>query len=127
MPLYEYECEAQGHRFEVIQKVSDPLVERCPTCGAPVHKLVSAPAFQFKGTGWYVTDYAKKGASDASTKTDSGGRPDSKDAKSDSKSEKKSDSSDSSSKAGKVESGSKAQSSSGASSSSTNGSSSKGS
>jgi putative FmdB family regulatory protein len=60
MPLYEYECNACGRRFEVIQKMSDPVVETCPTCGGRVHKLQSAPAFQFKGSGWYVTDYAKK-------------------------------------------------------------------
>jgi putative FmdB family regulatory protein len=60
MPLYEYECDACGRRFEVIQKMSDPVVEICPTCGGRVHKLQSAPAFQFKGSGWYVTDYAKK-------------------------------------------------------------------
>jgi putative FmdB family regulatory protein len=60
MPLYEYQCEANGHRFEVIQKFSDPLVDKCPTCGSPVHKLQSAPAIQFKGSGWYITDYARK-------------------------------------------------------------------
>ena len=65
MPLYEYQCDACGHRFEAIQKFSDPPIEVCPKCGGPVHKLQSAPAFQFKGTGWYVTDYAKKaGAGD---------------------------------------------------------------
>lgn len=63
MPLYEYECEACGHRFEVIQKFSDAPIEKCPVCGSAVHKLQSAPAFQFKGTGWYVTDYAKSSAS----------------------------------------------------------------
>lgn len=67
MPLYEYQCEACGRRFERIQKFSDPPVETCPTCGGKVHKLVSSPAFQFKGTGWYVTDYSRKdkGGSDA--------------------------------------------------------------
>src|SRR5512140_2658510 len=60
MPLYEYECGACGHRFEVIQKCSDSPIERCPLCNEPVHKLLSAPAIQFKGTGWYVTDYASK-------------------------------------------------------------------
>jgi putative FmdB family regulatory protein len=60
MPLYEYQCTACGHRFEIIRKWSDPPQETCPKCGGPVHKLQSAPAFQFKGTGWYVTDYAKK-------------------------------------------------------------------
>jgi len=60
MPLYEYECERCGHRFEVIQKFSDPLVEACPVCGGAVRKLMSSPAIQFKGSGWYITDYAKK-------------------------------------------------------------------
>ena len=66
MPLYEYEC-ANGHRFEKIQKFSDPPIEVCPTCGGHVHKLISSPAFHLKGSGWYVTDYAKKdsGKSDA--------------------------------------------------------------
>ena len=61
MPLYEYECSACGRRFERIRKFSDPPVESCPECGGAVEKLVSSPAFQFKGSGWYVTDYAKKG------------------------------------------------------------------
>jgi putative FmdB family regulatory protein len=60
MPLYEYQCDACGHRFEVIQKYSDPLVDTCPRCGSPVHKLISSPAIQFKGTGFYITDYPKK-------------------------------------------------------------------
>jgi putative FmdB family regulatory protein len=61
MPLYEYECSACQTRFELIRKFSDPPVEVCPTCGSgPVQKLVSSPAFQFKGSGWYVTDYARK-------------------------------------------------------------------
>jgi putative FmdB family regulatory protein len=65
MPLYEYLCDACGHRFEKIQKFSDPLIEECPNCGAQqVHKLVSSPAIQFKGTGWYITDYAKKNTVD---------------------------------------------------------------
>ena len=71
MPIYEYECDAQGHRFEVIQKFSDPPVEKCPQCGSAVRKLIASPAFQFKGSGWYITDYAKKdggGASKAAAK-----------------------------------------------------------
>ena len=60
MPLYEYECNDCEHRFERIQKFSDPLVSICPACGGEVRKLLSSPAIQFKGTGWYVTDYAKK-------------------------------------------------------------------
>ncbi len=59
MPLYEYECPNDG-TFEKMQKFSDPPLTRCPKCGAPVEKLLSAPAIQFKGTGWYVTDYARK-------------------------------------------------------------------
>jgi putative FmdB family regulatory protein len=60
MPLYEYECGACGHRFERIQKFSDPPVEECPNCGKKsVQKLMSSPAIQFKGSGWYITDYAR--------------------------------------------------------------------
>lgn len=75
MPLYEYKCPACGD-FELIRKFSDAPLAHCPTCGAPVQKLLSAPAFQFKGTGWYVTDYAKKSGAPApssdSGKTESG-------------------------------------------------------
>jgi putative FmdB family regulatory protein len=60
MPLYEYECDSCGNRFEKIQKFSDPLVDICPKCGMSVHKLMSSPAIQFKGSGFYITDYAKK-------------------------------------------------------------------
>jgi putative FmdB family regulatory protein len=70
MPLYEYECSTCGHVFEVIRKFSDPPEETCPKCGGPVHKRQSAPAFQFKGTGWYVTDYAKSGQTDGKTSTE---------------------------------------------------------
>jgi putative FmdB family regulatory protein len=62
MPLYEYECGACGHRFEIIQKFSDGPPDACPKCGkGPLQRQQSSPAFQFKGTGWYVTDYASKG------------------------------------------------------------------
>jgi putative FmdB family regulatory protein len=68
MPLYEYECDACGRRFEVILKNSDTTVETCKHCGkGPVHRQLSSPAIQFKGTGWYVTDYAQKGKSDSSS------------------------------------------------------------
>jgi len=60
MPLYEYVCDACGHRFEVIRKFSDAPLDRCPKCGGPIHKLQSAPAFHLKGTGWYITDYGRK-------------------------------------------------------------------
>ena len=67
MPLYEYQCEACGKRFEVIRKFSDPPLETCTQCGkGPVQRLVSSPAIQFKGTGWYITDYAQKGKSESS-------------------------------------------------------------
>lgn len=66
MPLYEYRCNACGQRFEVIQKFSDPPAETCTKCGkGPVERLLSSPAIQFKGSGWYITDYARK-SSDAS-------------------------------------------------------------
>jgi putative FmdB family regulatory protein len=60
LPLYEYQCPECG-TFERMQKFSDPVLTACPTCGSPVEKLLSAPAIQFKGSGWYVTDYANKG------------------------------------------------------------------
>jgi putative FmdB family regulatory protein len=71
MPLYEYECQSCRETFELIQKFSDPPAEHCPRCGGPVTKLLSSPAIQFKGTGWYVTDYARKGTS-AGSKSESG-------------------------------------------------------
>jgi len=61
MPLYEYECDACGKRFELLQKFSDPPTATC-TCGGAAHRQLSAPAIQFKGSGWYVTDYARKSA-----------------------------------------------------------------
>ena len=65
MPLYEYQCDACSHRFERIQKFSDPPIETCPNCGGTVRKLLSSPAIQFKGSGWYITDYAKKSSPDS--------------------------------------------------------------
>jgi putative FmdB family regulatory protein len=61
MPLREYECKKCKHRFEKIQKFSDKPLKKCPECGGPLEELLSAPAVQFKGSGWYVTDYARKG------------------------------------------------------------------
>ncbi|HEX6976503.1 MAG TPA: FmdB family zinc ribbon protein [Vicinamibacterales bacterium] len=66
MPLYEYQCESCEARFEKIQKFSDPPVEVCPTCGGKVNKLPASPAIQFKGSGFYITDYPKKSSSEAS-------------------------------------------------------------
>jgi putative FmdB family regulatory protein len=67
MPLYEYQCSKCGHRFERIQKFSDKRIKKCPECGGPVEQVISAPAVQFKGSGWYVTDYARKSHAPASS------------------------------------------------------------
>lgn len=72
MPLYEYECDACHRRFEKIQKFSDPPADVCAHCGkGPVRKLLSSPAIQFKGSGFYITDYAKKSTSEAGSKSSS--------------------------------------------------------
>jgi putative FmdB family regulatory protein len=73
LPLYEYACPKDG-TFERIQKFSDPPLATCPTCGGPVERLLSAPAIQFKGSGWYVTDYARKGEGGAG-KSSGGDKP----------------------------------------------------
>jgi len=67
VPLYEYECATDG-RFELIRKFSDPPLSSCPTCGSPVEKQASAPAIQFKGSGWYITDYARKPSGEGASK-----------------------------------------------------------
>jgi putative FmdB family regulatory protein len=89
MPLYEYECKKCHHRFERIQKFSDPHVKKCPDCKGPVEQVVSAPAVQFKGSGWYVTDYPKKssGGSSSSNGESGGKKEEKKDDKKESKSE----------------------------------------
>jgi len=100
MPIYEYECAKCGGKIEVIQKMSDKPLKKHEGCGGTLTKLISASGFQFKGTGWYVTDYARKGA--ASTETGESG----KDSKTDSKDSK--DSKDTSSNGKKDESTPKA-------------------
>jgi len=102
MPLYEYECSACAHRFEVIQKYSDAPIDICPKCGGAVSKLFSSPAIQFKGSGFYLTDYGRGGKSDLGTGSAKEGsastpagesKPESKsEPKTDSKSETKSES-----------------------------------
>lgn len=77
MPLYEYQCQKCGHRFERIQRFSDPLVKKCPECGGKVEQMISAPAVQFKGSGWYVTDYAKKSSAGSSSKSEPESKSDS--------------------------------------------------
>jgi putative FmdB family regulatory protein len=88
MPNYEYLCKNCGHRFEQIRKFSDKPLRKCPECGGVIEQVISAPAVQFKGSGWYVTDYAKKaagsaGSSSSSSEGDSGTKEakDSKDTK----------------------------------------------
>jgi putative FmdB family regulatory protein len=82
MPLYEYQCKKCKHRFEQIQKFSDKPVKKCPECGGPVEKLISTSAVQFKGSGWYVSDYGRKGSGQSSSSSESeGGAKDSKDSK----------------------------------------------
>jgi putative FmdB family regulatory protein len=113
LPLYEYECPKCG-TFELVRKFSDAPLERCPTCARPVEKLASAPAIQFKGTGWYITDYARKstggeaagkkggpdeggkdkGGKDKGGKDKGGSKESSKDASSSSSSESKGSTSD---------------------------------
>ena len=78
MPLYEYECPKDG-TFERMQKFSDPPLSACPTCGGPIEKLLSAPAIQFKGTGWYITDYARKSSGGEGGKDKGGAKDSSKD------------------------------------------------
>ena len=97
MPNYEYLCKKCGHRFEEIRKFSDKHLSKCPECGGVLEQVISAPAVQFKGSGWYVTDYPKKGAgsvasssSASSSEGDSGTKEtkeykDTKDAKKDDK------------------------------------------
>jgi len=77
MPLYEYQCKKCHHRFEKIQKFSDKPIKKCPDCGGPVEQMISAPAVQFKGSGWYVNDYGKK--SSASSPSSDGDSSSSKD------------------------------------------------
>ena len=75
MPIYEYQCEVCNHRFEVIQKISDKPIKKCVLCRGKVQKVLSAPGLLFKGSGWYVTDYAnpeRKRAIEAEKKAASG-------------------------------------------------------
>lgn len=89
MPLYEYQCTKCDNRFERIQKFSDPLVTVCPVCGGKVERTLSVPAIHFKGSGWYVTDYANKTSSSKSTKPEEKSGGSSGESKSESKSETK--------------------------------------
>lgn len=77
MPIYEYECRQCAKRTELLQRLGEAPLATCPECGGEVKKLVSAPAVQFKGSGWYVTDYAGKGKGPAGSKPE-GGKSESK-------------------------------------------------
>jgi putative FmdB family regulatory protein len=91
VPLYEYECRKNGHRFELIRKFSDPPVKTCIKCKSKVERLISAPAIAFKGSGWYVTDYGK-GNSGAKKDSDSKESKSSESSKAESSSKKESSS-----------------------------------
>jgi len=71
LPLYEYKCVKCGHRFEKIESTSASTTKKCPKCGAKAERMLAAPAIQFKGSGWYVTDYA--GKSSGASASDSSG------------------------------------------------------
>lgn len=86
MPLYEYECESCQGRFERLQRLADPPVGTCPTCEGKVRKLISPSGLSFKGSGWYITDYARKSETAAAPASDA------KEAKGDAKSDVKTDS-----------------------------------
>ncbi len=92
MPLYEYRCKKCAHQFERIQKFSDKPVTRCPECGGRVEQLISPPAVQFKGEGWYVTDYARKSSPPSEGKSEGDGAAAKSESKSESKTETKSES-----------------------------------
>jgi putative FmdB family regulatory protein len=100
VPLYEYECEKCHRRTEKIENMNGPHLKKCPHCGGKMERLISSPAIQFKGTGWYVTDYAGKKSS--SSESAGAGKSDSADSSSsNSDSSKESSSKDSASKESK--------------------------
>ena len=97
MPIYEYQCQKCG-TFETTQRITEKPLGKCPTCKGKVKKLISNTSFQLKGTGWYVTDYARKDNNKGAEKGENGGKPSAEsksDSKSDSKGESKTESSSS--------------------------------
>jgi putative FmdB family regulatory protein len=78
MPIYEYHCERCNRNFELIQKFSDQPLTEHEGCGGAVERLISSPALQFKGTGWYITDYARKNGGSANGKSESTGKSEAK-------------------------------------------------
>jgi len=91
MPIYEYHCDKCG-TFEATQKITEKPLARCPTCKGKVKKLISNTSFQLKGTGWYITDYARKDGKTASDKAANGGKAAATETKTEAKSETKTDS-----------------------------------
>jgi putative FmdB family regulatory protein len=87
MPLYEYRCTKCGERLEVLQHLSDARLAECPRCGGALEKVISAPALQFKGSGWYVTDYARNGKSPSTNGSGTDSKPHEKTASEKSKAE----------------------------------------
>ena len=92
MPLYEYKCAKCGNRYEKIESVSAPEKQKCPKCGGRAERQIAAPAIQFKGSGWYVTDYAAKGSAPKSDGTGDGAAPKTAEKASESKTDSKSES-----------------------------------
>jgi|YNPNPStandDraft_1061719.scaffolds.fasta_scaffold137408_2 putative FmdB family regulatory protein len=89
MPIYEYRCQDCGKDLEVMQKITENPLESCPSCGGVLQRLISNTSFVLKGTGWYATDYARKGASASSSSQGSSASKSEKDSSKDSASEKK--------------------------------------
>ena len=124
MPIYEYQCDKCGV-IEVTQRITEKALAKCPTCESKVKRLISNTSFQLKGTGWYITDYARKGQTNGESKSDNGSKTSSSESKSDSSSksssssESKSESKKTESKKGDTSSGGSGKSSSPSSSSST--------
>jgi putative FmdB family regulatory protein len=117
MPIYEYQCQKCGP-FETTQRITDKPLRKCPTCKGKVKKLISNTSFQLKGTGWYVTDYARKGQNGADSKGENGSKSSSEsktESKKESKTESKIESKTESAKSGSEKSASTASSSTSAS------------
>jgi len=110
MPIYEYQCQKCG-TFEVTQRITEKPLGKCPTCKGKVKKLISNTSFQLKGTGWYVTDYARKDNNKGAEKGENGAKP-SAESKSDSKGDSKGESKTESSSSGSAKSSSTSSSSS---------------
>src|SRR5215471_8473624 len=110
MPIYEYQCQKCG-TFEITQRITEKPLNKCPTCKGKVKKLISNTSFQLKGTGWYITDYARKGKSDSKADNDGKSTSESKTSKTSSESKTTSESKKESSSSGSEKPSSSASSS----------------